>query len=65
MLSLLAWREVASKLVQRLSATLVSVAEARGVLRTCSHPGCVSLAGDSEAEAEAGLNVFCGNGQAL
>ncbi|PNH11909.1 hypothetical protein TSOC_001222 [Tetrabaena socialis] len=45
--------------VQQLASALVSVAEARGVLRTCSHPGCVSLAGDSEAEAEAGLLV-CG-----
>ncbi|PNH06515.1 hypothetical protein TSOC_007157 [Tetrabaena socialis] len=41
--------------VQQLAPALVSVAEARGVLRTCSHPGCVNLAGDSEAEAEAGL----------
>ncbi|PNH11958.1 hypothetical protein TSOC_001164 [Tetrabaena socialis] len=61
-----AWRRVEegstyvnARVVQRLSATLVPVAEARGVLRTCSHPGCISLAGDSEAEAEAGL-VECG-----
>ncbi|PNH09227.1 hypothetical protein TSOC_004150 [Tetrabaena socialis] len=32
---------------------LVPVAEARGVLRTCSYPGHISLAGDGEAEAEA------------
>ncbi|PNH03167.1 hypothetical protein TSOC_010803 [Tetrabaena socialis] len=50
--------------IQWLVPTLVPVAEARGVLRTCSHPGCVSLAGDSEAEAEAGLLVCGGCGAA-
>ncbi|PNH11940.1 hypothetical protein TSOC_001152 [Tetrabaena socialis] len=45
--------------MQQLAAALVPVAQARGVLRTCSYPGCVSLAGDSEAEAEAGL-LTCG-----
>ncbi|PNH03601.1 hypothetical protein TSOC_010327 [Tetrabaena socialis] len=61
-----AWRRVEegstcfdARVVERLLSTLVPVAEARGVLRTCSHPGCVSLAGDSEAEAEAGL-LECG-----
>ncbi|PNH03170.1 hypothetical protein TSOC_010805, partial [Tetrabaena socialis] len=44
---------------QWLVPMLVPVAEARGALRTCSHPGCVSLAGDSEAAAEVGLLV-CG-----
>ncbi|PNH09240.1 hypothetical protein TSOC_004157 [Tetrabaena socialis] len=41
---------------------LVPVAEARAALRTCSHPGCVILAGDSEAEVGSRLLpcVWCG-----
>ncbi|PNH03168.1 Vacuolar proton ATPase a3 [Tetrabaena socialis] len=50
--------------IQWLVSLLVPVAEARGMLRSCSHPGCVSLAGDSEAEAEAGLLVCGGCGAA-
>ncbi|PNH00611.1 hypothetical protein TSOC_013557, partial [Tetrabaena socialis] len=63
-----AWRRVEESAaaccdegVQQLASALVPVAEARGVLRTCSHPGCVSLAGDSEAEAEAEAGLLvCG-----
>ncbi|PNH06644.1 hypothetical protein TSOC_006940 [Tetrabaena socialis] len=62
-----AWRRVEASpahvhagISQLASAlTLVPAAEQRGVLRTCSYRGCVRLAGESEAEAEAGL-LACG-----
>ncbi|PNH06898.1 hypothetical protein TSOC_006690 [Tetrabaena socialis] len=42
-----------------MSARLVPPAEARGLLRTCSYPGCTSLAGDSEADARMRWCRFC------
>ncbi|PNH12905.1 hypothetical protein TSOC_000096 [Tetrabaena socialis] len=43
----------------KLAAALVSPAEARALLRTCSYPGCISLAGDSEADARMRWCRFC------
>ncbi|PNH05236.1 hypothetical protein TSOC_008516 [Tetrabaena socialis] len=44
----------------RLVASLVTPAEARALLRTCSYRGCTRLAGDSEAEARLQVCGRCG-----
>ncbi|PNH09472.1 hypothetical protein TSOC_003886 [Tetrabaena socialis] len=45
--------------VGEMAARLVPPAEARALLRTCSYPGCTSLAGDSEADARMRWCRFC------